>query len=58
MHGFLIDEVANGRLAMAKFETSAPGTYNRILMDIQMPVMDEYQAAEVIQAPLIGRFPG
>ncbi len=50
MHGFLIEEAENGRLAVEKFEASAPGTYDCILMDIQMPVMDGYQAAGAIRA--------
>ena len=50
MHGFFVDEVENGRLAVEKFGASAPGEYDCILMDIQMPVMDGYQAAEAIRA--------
>ncbi len=50
MHGFLIDEAENGRLAVEKFSSAPPGTYDCILMDIQMPVMDGYQAAEAIRA--------
>ena len=50
MHGFLIDEAENGRLAVEKFSSALPGTYDCILMDIQMPVMDGYQAAEAIRA--------
>ena len=50
MHGFIVDESANGRLAVEKFSASALGEYDCILMDIQMPVMDGYQAAEAIRA--------
>ena len=50
MHGFLIDEAENGRIALEKFLASEPGGYDCILMDIQMPVMDGYQAAEAIRA--------
>jgi len=50
MHGFIIDEAENGQLAVEKFAASAPGEYDCILMDIQMPVMDGYQAAEAIRS--------
>lgn len=50
MRGFVIDEAENGRLAVEQFAASAPGAYDCILMDIQMPVMDGYQAAEAIRA--------
>ena len=49
MHGFIIDTAENGQLAVEKFEFSEPGTYDCILMDIQMPVMDGYRAAEAIR---------
>lgn len=50
MQGILVDEVENGKDAVEKFRASGPGEYNGILMDIQMPVMDGYQAAEAIRA--------
>lgn len=50
MNGFLIDEAENGQLAVDMFEVSVPGKYDCILMDIQMPVMDGYRAAETIRA--------
>ena len=44
-------EVAeNGKEALDKFEASEPGTYDIILMDIQMPIMDGYSAARAIRA--------
>ena len=39
MHGFIVDTVENGRLAVEKFKVLPSGTYDCILMDIQMPVM-------------------
>lgn len=39
----------NGQAAVAAFEKSVPGTYDAILMDIQMPVMNGYQAANEIR---------
>ena len=50
MHGFIVDTAENGRLAVEKFKVLPSGTYDCILMDIQMPVMDGYQAAEALRA--------
>ena len=49
MHGLLVDTAEDGRTAVEKFQASAPGQYACILMDIQMPVMNGYQAAEAIR---------
>ena len=40
----------NGRAAADAFERSAPGTYDLILMDVQMPVMNGYEATGAIRA--------
>ena len=50
MFGLVLDEAENGKSAVEKFEASASGEYDCILMDIQMPVMDGYEATEAIRA--------
>lgn len=47
--GAVLETAANGREAVGKFEESTPFTYDLILMDIQMPVMNGYEAARAIR---------
>lgn len=44
-----VDTVLNGEEAVSKFESSSENEYQAILMDIQMPVMNGYQATEKIR---------
>ena len=43
------DLCENGRDAVAAFGRSSPGTYDLILMDVQMPVMNGYEATGAIR---------
>ncbi len=47
--GFSIDTAVNGSIAVEKVKNAVPGQYDLILMDIQMPVMDGWQAAQAIR---------
>jgi CheY-like chemotaxis protein len=44
--------VENGQLAVDILRTSAPGTYDLILMDLRMPVMDGLEATNILKSEL------
>ena len=48
--GFTVDVAENGRQAYERIASSAPGDYQAVLMDVQMPVMNGYEATGAIRA--------
>lgn len=49
-YGMIVTRVTNGQEAIDAFEASPEGTFDVILMDIMMPVLDGHQAARIIRA--------
>ena len=49
-YGFRVDTAENGAVAVEKVTTAAPGSYDLVLMDVQMPIMDGYTATRQIRA--------
>jgi len=47
--GFIVDTAADGKEAVEKVAASKAGDYDAVLMDIQMPIMNGYQAAKKIR---------
>ena len=47
--GFMLEEAVNGKEAVEKISASAPGYFDAVMMDIQMPVMNGYEAAQAIR---------
>ena len=49
-YGFLVETAENGAEAVEKVKNSTPGNYDLVLMDVQMPVMNGYEATKQIRA--------
>ena len=49
-YGFRVDTAENGAVAVEKVSAAAPGSYDLVLMDVQMPIMDGYTATRQIRA--------
>ncbi len=48
-HGFGVEVAKNGSEAVDAVKAAEPGYYDAVLMDIQMPVMDGYEATKLIR---------
>ena len=62
MTGATVEHAENGKLAVEMLLAHEPDYYNIVLMDIQMPIINGYQAAETIRGhaderPDLGEIP-
>ena len=47
--GFFVEEAIDGSFAIEKLRDASAGTYELVIMDLQMPVMDGYDTTKIIR---------
>ena len=58
--GFVVEQAVDGKDAIDRLSNAEPGYYQLVLMDIQMPVMNGYEAAAIVRSmddPVISHIP-
>lgn len=58
--GFVVEQAVDGKDAIEHLSNAEPGYYQLVLMDIQMPVMNGYEAAAIVRSmddPVISHIP-